>query len=299
MKVFENLSAYNKYLNLSEPFHPLMDSRVCKQAIPNFPQSSKEIQVNMFKVSLKKNFSGDIKYGANKYKTDNGLLLFSSPGQVVSWESLTFWDGYAFVFHPDLIKKHPIAQKISHYKYFSYEISDALFMTPEEEETITWLFTKIHLELLNNTNNANEDVILSLLHVILTYSELYYERQFKENGSNTASASVSSKVKTLLQQYYNDLSVPVKSVPTVASIADELNLSPNYLTDLIRLETGKTTINLIHEYVTEQAEILLLQTDMNVSDIAYQLGFDNASYFSRLFKKNKTYTPGEIREKYR
>ncbi len=297
MKVFENLSAYNKYLNLSEPFHTLMDSRVCKQAIPNFPQSSNEIQINLFKIALKKNFTGDIKYGTNKYTTDNGLMLFSSPGQVVSWDSLTFWDGYAFVFHPNLIKKHPIAQKISQYKYFGYEISDALFMTPEEEETITWLFTKIHYELLNNKNHANADIILSLLHVILTYAELYYERQFKEKGLNTA--SVSSKVKTLLQKHYNDLSVPVKQVPTVSSIANELNLSPNYLTDLIRLETGKTTINLIHEYVIEQAEILLLQTEMNVSDIAYQLGFDNASYFSRLFKKNKTFTPGEIREKYR
>ncbi|MHC0443296.1 helix-turn-helix domain-containing protein [Flavobacterium sp. 3-210] len=297
MKVFENLTTYNKYLNLSEPFHPLMDSRVCKQAIPNFPQSSNEIQVNLFKIALKKNFTGDIKYGTNKYKTDNGLMLFSSPGQVVSWDSLTFWDGYAFVFHPDLLKKHPIAQKISQYKYFSYEISDALFMTPEEEETITWLFTKIHYELLNNKNEASEDIILSLLHVILNYAELYYERQFKERGLN--SASVSSKVKTLLQQHYNNLSVPVKHVPTVSSIANELNLSPNYLTDLIRLETGKTTISLIHEYVTEQAEILLIQTDMNVSEIAYQLGFDNVSYFSRLFKKNKAFTPGEIREKYR
>lgn len=87
--------------------HPLMDSRICKQAIPNFPTQSTEIQVNLFKVAFKKNFSGDIRYGSGKYKTENGLMLFSEPGQVVSWDTLTFWDGYAFVFHPDLIKKKP------------------------------------------------------------------------------------------------------------------------------------------------------------------------------------------------
>lgn len=293
MKVFNDLTKYNKYLNLSGPFHPLMDSRVCKQAIPNFPKNSSEIQVNLFKIALKKNFTGDIKYGTGKYNTENGLMLFSEPGQVVSWDTLTFWDGYAFVFHPDLIKNHTVANRISQYRYFSYKVSDALFMTPEEEETITWLFTKIHHELLNSKHNANTDVILSLLNVVLTYADLYYERQFREKGNPTS--TVSSKVKLLLQKHYNDLSQPVKELPSVSSIAKELNLSPNYLTDLVRDETGKSTINLIHEYVIEQAEILLLQTNMNVGDVANRLGFDNLPYFSKLFKKTRGVTPGEIK----
>lgn len=293
MNVFNDLTAYNKYLNLTTPLHPLMDSRVCKQAIPNFPTSSDEIQVNLYKISLKKHFPGDIKYGKAKYNTENGLMLFSEPGQVVSWDALTFWDGYAFVFHPDLIKKHPIASKITQYTYFSYEINDALFMTAEEEQTITWLFTKIHYELVDNKHKANEDVILSLLNVILTYAELYYKRQFSE--TDNPQTSVVSKVKTVLQRHYNDLSTPVPNLPSVSSVAGELHLSPNYLTDLIRAETGKSTISLIHNYIIEQAEILLLQTDLNVSNIAYQLGFDNVPYFSKLFKKTKGISPTEIR----
>lgn len=293
MNVFNDLTAYNKYLNLATPLHPLMDSRVCKQAIPNFPTSSNEIQVNLYKISLKKNFSGDIKYGKANYKTDNGLMLLSEPGQVVSWDSLTFWDGYAFVFHPDLIKKHPVASKITQYKYFSYEINDALFMTAEEEQTITWLFTKIHYELVDNKHKANEDVILSLLNVILTYADLYYKRQFSDTENQQT--SVSAKVKMLLQRHYNDLSKPVANLPSVSSIASELHLSPNYLTDLVRAETGKSTIQLIHDYILEQAEILLLQTNLNVSDIAYQLGFDNVPYFSKLFKKAKGLSPTESR----
>ncbi|GAA4160270.1 AraC family transcriptional regulator [Chryseobacterium ginsenosidimutans] len=293
MKVFSDLADYNKYLNLATPLHPLMDSRVCKQAIPNFPQSSSEIQVNLFKISLKKNFTGDINYGNNKYYTENGLMLFSEPGQVVSWDSLTFWDGYAFVFHPDLIKKNPIASKVNQYKYFSYEINDALFMTAEEEETITWLFTKIHYELAENKVNANINIILSLLNVVLTYADLFYERQFKEKSTNAV--SVISKIKSLLQQHYSDLSKPVKNIPTVSSVAEELHLSSNYLTDLVRAETGKSTINLIHEFVIEQAEILLLQTDLNISDVAYQLGFTNVPYFSRFFKKIKGISPSEVR----
>jgi len=293
MKTFNNLSDYNKYLNQSPPLHPLMDSRVCKQAIPNFPQSSSEIQVNLFRISLKKNFTGDINYGNNKYYTENGLMLFSEPGQVVSWDSLTFWDGYALIFHPDLIKQNPIAAKINQYKYFSYEINDALFMTEKEEEIITWLFTRIHMELVENKSNANINVILSLLNTVLSYTDVFYERQFNDKGLKNV--SITSKVKNLLQNHYRDFSKPVNGIPTVSSIAEELNLSSNYLTDLIRAETGKSTINFIQEFVVGQSEILLLQTDMNISDIAYHLGFANVPYFSRFFKKIKGVSPTEVR----
>ncbi|MGD1318532.1 helix-turn-helix domain-containing protein [Chryseobacterium sp. 2R14A] len=212
---------------------------------------------------------------------------------MVSWDSLTFWDGYAFVFHPDLIKKNPVFNRIQQYKYFSYEINDALFMTEKEEETITWLFAKIHYELVENKSNANIDVILSLLNVILTYAELFYERQFKEKS--LGEISVSSKIKMLLQEHYRDLSIPVQSIPTVSSIAEKLHLSSNYLTDLVRTETGKSTITIIHDFVAEQAEILLLQTDLNISDVAFRLGFSNVPYFSRFFRKVKGISPTEVR----
>lgn len=293
MKTFNDLTAYNKYLKQSAPMHPLMDSRVCKQAIPNFPQSSAEIQVNLFKIALKKNFTGDINYGNNKYYTENGLMLFSEPGQVVSWDSLTFWDGYAFIFHPDLIKNHPVASKIKQYKYFSYKINDALFMTEQEEEIITWLFTRIHMELQQHKHQANVNIILSLLNVVLTYSEVFYERHYKDKAIKAA--SLAEKVKHLLQAHYRDFSEPVTAIPTVASIAAELNLTPNYLTDLMRAETGKSTINYIHEFIADQAEILLLQTDMSVGDVCHLLGFGNTPYFSRFFKKVKGFSPTESR----
>jgi len=293
MKTFGDLTSYNKYLNLSSPLHPLMDSRVCKQAIPNFPQTSGEIQVNLFKVSLKKNFTGDINYGYNKYHTENGLMLFSEPGQVVSWESLTFWDGYAFVFHPDLIKQHPIASKIKQYKYFSYEINDALFMTAQEEEIITWLFTRIHMELTENKANANSNVILSLLNTVLSYADVFYERQFKNKA--VAPVTIYSKVKMVLRDYYKDLSTPVKSLPTVSFVAQKLSISADYLTELLRSEAGKSTSRVIHEFIVEQAEILLFQTNMTVSEIAHQLGFANLPYFSRFFKKIKGVSPTDSR----
>jgi AraC-like DNA-binding protein len=166
-------------------------------------------------------------------------------------------------------------------------------MTAEEEEIITWLFTRIHMELLENKANANINIILSLLNVVLSYADAFYERQFKNKAIKTV--SISSKLKSLLQNRYKDLSKPVSGFPTVSSVAEELNMSSNYLTDLMRAETGKSTISFIQEFMIEQAEILLLQTDMNISDVAYQLGFTNVPYFSRFFKNIKGISPTEIR----
>ncbi len=168
-----------------------------------------------------------------------------------------------------------------------------MFLTPGEEETITWLFTRIHSELKQHGERTNTDIVLSLLSVVLTYAETYYARQFNDKG--ITHRSITNKVKGLLQDHYQNLSQPVSGIPTVSALAARLNVSPNYLTDLVREETGKSTIALIHDYVIGQAEILLQQTSMNVSDVAYQVGFDNVPYFSRLFKKVRGISPAESR----
>lgn len=166
-------------------------------------------------------------------------------------------------------------------------------MTEKEEEIITWLFTRIHMELIENKSSANINIILALVNTVLSYTDVFYERQFNDKGLKNI--SITSKVKNLLQNHYRDFSKPVNGIPTVSSIAEELNLSSNYLTDLIRAETGKSTINFIQEFIVEQSEILLLQTDMNISDVAYHLGFANVPYFSRFFKKVKGVSPTEMR----
>jgi AraC-like DNA-binding protein len=77
-------------------------------------------------------------------------------------------------------------------------------------------------------------------------------------------------------------------------MATQLNLSAKYLSDLLKRETGKTALELIHLYVVSEAKNMLVGRDHSISEIAYQLGFDNPPYFSRLFKKETGMSPKEF-----
>ena len=84
-------------------------------------------------------------------------------------------------------------------------------------------------------------------------------------------------------------------MPTVKHLADQVNLSSNYLSDLLKKETGKNAQEQIHFYLIEEAKNLLINSEKNINEIAYNLGFDYPQYFNKLFKKKTGKTPMEYR----
>lgn len=293
MKTLSTVADYNNYFNLGAPMHPLMDVKNYRLALPKFPNEINEIQVNLFKVLIKKNFQVASYYGKTSYFTSNWIMLFMEPGQMLSRQAIEFWDGYCLVFHPELIKNHPLAKKISDYDFFNYGINGALLLTEREEKVIPTLFEGIYEELLLNGEQTNTDVFIAFLNVILSYSKEFYKRQFKT--TSIVNNSLIDKVRTYLKHYYSDLSKPVLKTPTVKNIADELKVTPNHLCDLVKKGTGMSTIELIHEFIIERAEILLTQTDLTISEISCLLGFENPAYFSRLIRSKTAKTPSEIK----
>lgn len=87
-------------------------------------------------------------------------------------------------------------------------------------------------------------------------------------------------------------------MPTVTFLASQLALSPRYLSDLLKQETGKTALEHIHITLVMEAKNLLMSTENTIAETAYQLGFENPPYFSRLFKKEVGLTPTEYREQF-
>jgi AraC-like DNA-binding protein len=87
-----------------------------------------------------------------------------------------------------------------------------------------------------------------------------------------------------------------KGLPSVNYMASQLHLSPKYLSDLLKQETGKTALELIHLYVISEAKNMFVVGDRSISEIAYQLGFENPPYFSRLFKKEVGMAPKEFKK---
>ena len=204
-------------------------------------------------------------------------------------------EGLLVYFHEDFLNGHPLHHEIRKYSFFEYETNEALHLSPKEEEIIGELFYKIDTEYHNNQDEYSRDIMLSHIDSLLKYARRFYKRQFIDRA--VLSGKTVSKFNAMLADYFEKGFVKEKGLPTVNYMASQLNLSPRYLSDLLKQETGKTAIDLIHLFLVSEAKNLLAGGHQSVSEIAYALGFENPPYFSRLFKKEVGVSPNEFRIK--
>src|SRR6202007_3272517 len=97
--------------------------------------------------------------------------------------------------------------------------------------------------------------------------------------------TVVTQVEKILSGYFKQNDIAEHGLPTVKYLADQVYLSPSYLSDLLKKETGKNAKDHIHYYLIEEAKNILLSTDKSVAEIAYELGFEYPQYFNKLFKQ--------------
>jgi AraC family transcriptional activator of pobA len=257
--------------------------------------SDSEFTGDFYMIGFKKLMSGLVGYGRTRYDHENSCLSFIKPGQVRVFEKLVFAeDGFVILVHEDFLKGHRLQREIDKYGFFEYGTNEALHLSPKEERTIWELFRKIAVESQSGPDEFSREILLTHLDLILKYTRRYYTRQFV-NRTGLSGATV-SRFNEALRAYFRDDGLTVRGMPSVKDMAGQLHLSPRYLSDLLKQETGKTAIELIHIYMNNEAKNLLRKPGQNVSGIAYELGFDSLSYFSRLFKKEVGLTPSAYRK---
>lgn len=238
--------------------------------------------------------TGSIHYGKTKYDHDCGFMYFMKPQQIIALHDVQLkGKGFSIEIHEDYLMGHPLFTEINKYDFFDYETSEALHVTPREGKIMWSLFNKIETEYRNNPDEFSKFIILSHLDSILKYAQRFYKRQFIDR--KPLIGKTVTRFNEYLKSYFVKGEAVTKGMPTVNYMAAELNLSPKYLSDILKQETGKTAMELIHLYIIAEAKNMLTEGDKSVSEIAYQLGFENPPYFSRLFRKEVGISPTEYK----
>lgn len=273
------------------PENPLLSVVEC---VTNCPLGS-EFTTDCYMIAFKKLKAGVILYGRTQYDHTSGSMLFAKPRQIIEMKDLEFEEtGFMIWIHEDYLNGHELHKVIQKYGFFDYETNEALHLSPKEEGIMWELQNKIKTEYNNNPDEYSREIILSHLASILMYSQRFYKRQFL-NRTDMSGKTV-TKFEEALRSYYNAGYLQTKGLPTVQNMADQLYVSPRYLSDLLKQETGKTAMDLIHISLMTEAKNQLKTSDQSIAEIAYGLGFENTSYFTRLFKKQVGMKPLEFKK---
>ncbi|GGG96774.1 AraC family transcriptional regulator [Parapedobacter pyrenivorans] len=297
---FNSIAEFHAFCNLPGPEHPLIS--LIDYSKVSYPVDDNELKwiQHFYSIGLKRNVSGRFNYGQQQYDFDSGVLTFISPLQFLKLEvdqqAQAEPTGWLLLIHPDFLWGTTLAKKIRSYDFFQYAVNEALFLSDKEEQVIADILQQIEKEYQSNIDKFSGELIVAQLEMLLIYSERYYERQFLTRKKSTH--ELLERFELALARYFEGGKLLEKGTPTVTAIAEQLHISPNYLGSLLRIYTGQSTQQLIRNKLIDHAKERLSTTNLSISEIAYELGFEHPQSFSKLFKQKTNQSPLEFRQSF-
>jgi len=295
---FNSISEFHAFCNLPNPDHPLISLIDYSQV--NYPTDDTELKwiQNFYSIGLKRNVNAKFNYGQQEYDFDSGVLCFVSPLQFLKLEIkpevVAEPTGWLLVIHPDFLWNTSLAKKIKSYDFFKYDINEALFLSDREEKIVVDILKNIEREYQSNIDKFSQELIAAQIELLLIYSERFYERQFFTRKKS--SHELLERFDEILSQHFDSGNLIESGIPSVKTIANEMNISPNYLGSLLRIHTQQNTQQHIQNKLIDKAKEHLSTTHLSVSEIAYELGFEHPQSFSKLFKQKTNQSPLEFRK---
>lgn len=247
-------------------------------------------------IGLKKNLAGYVKYGRRKYDFREGVLSFTAPNQVLSFDRLiadgsTGW--YVF-FHRAILGRSAARIDLTRLSFFNYEVSEALHLSGEEESAVEAIMEGLYREYMQPIDRFGREVVASNLNLLFSYAKRYYARQFITR--HNVESDFLQRFEAVLAAALTPERLAISGIPKVSLLAERMNVSPNYLSDLLKSLTGKSTLNHLHFHLIERGKELILSSDKPISEIAYELGFGYPQHFSKLFKEKTQLSPTAFRD---
>lgn len=243
-----------------------------------------------YKISLI-NGRNKAEYADKVIDIETTALLFATPKIPYHWlPQDDAQSGYFCIFTPDFLvpaKSGVVLDELPLFKPGGYPVFQ---LVNEQSDELLYIFRKMHKELASDYTYKYDllrNYVLELIH---------YGQKLQPvpalHPTHTASARVVSLFIELLERQFPIESVHQKlTLRTAKDYADRLSVHVNHLNKVLKENTGKTTTDLIGSRLVQEAKILLKQTNWNISEVAYSLGFDEVAHFSNFFKKQTSISP--------
>ena len=292
------ISEFHALRGLPKPEHPLI-SVVDIENITKVGDDAKHFMMDFYSISIKRVVGASYKYGQQDYDFNDGVIFFMAPLQVMGFsvpENILEVSGWILLIHPDFLWNTALASLSGKYDFFDYSVNEALFLSAKEEATLDNIIANIRQEYHSNIDKFSKQIIVSQIESLLNYCERFYHRQFLTREK--ANDQILDRLDKILTESFNSDYLVHKGLPTVQSVCDTLNISVSYLSRVLKLLTGKSTQQLIHEKLIAKAKEKLSTTDLAVSEIAYELGFEHPQSFSKLVKTKTNVSPLEFRRSF-
>lgn len=294
----KTVSELHRFNNIAPPNHPLISLIDYSEIRPTPVNGELKWVQEFYTISIKRNVVGKYRYGQESYDFDEGLMTFFAPEQVISVQ-LVEGDftgkpsGWILAIHPDFLFGTSLAINMKKYPFLNYSVREALFLSEKEENKIFEILQNIKGEYHANLDQFSQNIIVNQLELLLNYSERFYQRQFLTR--KISNHQILDRLETLLEDYFKSSTIYDKGLPTVQYVSENLNLTTDYLSTMLKSLTGQTTQQHIHSKLIEKAKVKLSTTNLSVSEIAYTLGFEHSQSFNKLFKSKTKQTPLEFR----
>ena len=286
------------FWSLPKPMHPLVSIYRYNEDVKAQPTLPEYRTFGFYAISIKKNYAGKFKYGQRYYDFDSGVMTFIAPNQVLAFKKGDILppEGVTLLFHPEFLAGYPLVKTIKNFGFFSYEVNEALHLSEKEEGVLEGILKNIEREYQSNIDHFSQDVIVAQIELLLQYCNRYYNRQFITR--KPANDEILIRLENLLNDCFDNKQLEINGAPSVHFVAEQLNISANYLSDMLRNFTGQTTQQQIQNKIIAKSKELLSTTSLSIREIAYLLGFEHHQSFNKLFKKKETISPSEYRQSF-
>jgi AraC-like DNA-binding protein len=301
MMHFKTISEFHSFINVPPPLHPLISVIDVATVVNTYGDGQVTMNMDFYSISVKRMLNFKSKYGQHPFDFNDGIMSFMSPNQVFSIgvdnkDEKVEKSGWVIYIHPDFIWNTALAKTIKQYDFWDYSLREGLYLSEKEETIVIAIIKNIVQEYQSNIDKFSKSIITSHVEALLNYADRFYNRQFITREK--VNHQTLDRLENFLSDYFNSDDLILKGLPTVGHVAQSLNISPKYLSSMLKLLTGQNTQQHIHEKLIEKAKEKLAGTNLSIGEIAYGLGFEHLQSFSKLFKSKTKQSPLEFRQSF-